>query len=139
MCPDALLCCRHLCLIPLQVPRQLVSPSDIVYIACRKPTLLVNSSKGDRASATLRLLPTCDAQMLQLRKLSPDANAVRSIHDQAASATADSAATSQTEQAGAATPHYNTSILQVRLLPTFPCDVTVRPRILSPRQLMRAQ
>lgn len=73
---------------------------------CRKPTLQIQCGDAGSAAVTLRLLPTSDPDMLQLRKLSPDANAVRTISGQPA-------ATAQAEQTGLPTPHYNTSILQV--------------------------
>ena len=55
---------------------------------------------------SLRLLPTIPTDALQLRKLVPDANAVRSILLPGAKPQDSDAAT-------APTPHYNTSILQV--------------------------
>lgn len=76
----------------------------------------MNSSKADRTVPTLRLLPTCDHQMLQLRKLAPDANAVRSIYSQGAAMATEGAPPPQADHTGDATPHYNTSILQVRQL-----------------------
>jgi Nrap protein domain 1 len=84
-----------------------------VFDACRKPTLQIKCSGAGSAALTLRLMPTCVPQMLQLRKLSPDANAVRTISSQPAATYPNSAATAQTEQSGASTPHYNSSILQV--------------------------
>ena len=66
----------------------------------------IRCGEAGSAALTLRLLPTCDPAMLQMRKLSPDANAVRTISGQPA-------ATAQAEQTGLPTPHYNTSILQV--------------------------
>lgn len=66
----------------------------------------IQCGEAGSAALTLRLLPTCDPDMLQLRKLAPDANAVRTISGQPA-------ATAQAEQTGVPTPHYHSSILQV--------------------------
>jgi Nrap protein domain 1 len=89
----------------LQQPEKLRELPDITCTLCRKPTLQIQCGEVGSAALTLRLLPTCDPDMLQLRKLSPDANAVRTICGQPA--------TAQAEQTGLSTPHYNTSILQV--------------------------
>jgi Nrap protein domain 1 len=67
--------------------------------------LHIQCGEAGSAALTLRLLPTCDPDMLQMRKLAPDANAVRTISGQPA--------TAQAEQTGVPTPQYNTSILQV--------------------------
>lgn len=73
--------------------------------------------EGSRPRVTLRLLPTCSPAMLQLRKLAPGSNAVRSILAAAQPDAAAAAAGGQLEAAPATapTPHYNASILQVSL------------------------
>jgi Nrap protein domain 1 len=81
----------------------------------RKPTLHIHCSKPGSAALTLRLLPTCDPQVLQLRKLLPDVNAVRTISSQPAATSVNTTAKTQPSQSGSPTPHYNTSVLQVWL------------------------
>lgn len=77
-------------------------------------------AEGSRPRVVVRLLPTCSPAMLQLRKLAPTSNAVRSITVPAQSAaeplTAAGASGTAAEVAPttAPTPLYNTSILQVR-------------------------
>ena len=85
---------------------------------CRRPVVAITvPGEGGRPRVALRLLPTCSPAMLQLRKLAPGSNAVRSI---LAAPQPDAEAAAAGDQLGAApstapTSHYNASILQVSL------------------------